>query len=147
MTFAMTAREPRLVIAHHLVVADHLHGAWWPRSTDVNLEIAPLLRTLTERYRAVLGVALNRDEWPGAPLTLQPSTIGRTKIAWYGLTERNLAVARFDQHRRIRLLVVPPDTAEEIALTATLMAATPGNDLTTADVLARAHAAHPELAG
>lgn len=144
---ALAAGEPRLVIAQHLVLGDHLHGAWWPRSRDVNAEIAPLLRALTERFRSVLGVALNRDEWPGAPLTLHPAAIGRTKVSWYGLAESDLAVFRFDQHRRIRLLVVPPTTAEEIALTATLMAATRGNDLSTADVLARALAAHRELAG
>ncbi len=135
------------MIAHRLVHGDHLHGAWWPRSRNVNSEITPLLRTLTDRFRTVLGVALNRNEWPGAPLTLQLAQIGRTKITWYGLAEANLVVARFDHHRRLRLLVVPPGTAEEVARTASQMAATPGNALSTADVLARAVAAHPEPAG
>jgi hypothetical protein len=41
-------------------------------------------------------------------------------------------------HNQIALLVLPPDTPEEVALTAMLMAAAPGNCLTTTETLARA---------
>jgi hypothetical protein len=87
----------------------------------------------------VLGVALNREEWPDAPLVLQPLPTTRgPKISWYGLTEPHLAMLYCSGHNQIALLVLPPDTPEEVALTAMLMAAAPGNCLTTTETLARA---------
>jgi len=136
----MTVREPRLVIAHRPTRRDHLHGAWWPYSTDIGRELAPVLLTVAERFRVVLGVMLNRDEWPGAPLDGQSAAAGRIKISWYGLSESHLMVLRCGDARRIALLVLPPETPEPIALSATLMASAPGNALTTNETLARARA-------
>lgn len=135
----MTERHDlRLVITEQPVRRDHLHGAWWPYTTDIERELAPMLSLAVTRLPAVFGVALNRDEWPGAPLVLQPSITSKTKISWYGLTEPHLAVLHCGGHTRIALLVLPPDTAEEIALTAMLMAAAPGNHLTTTETLTSA---------
>src|SRR6478672_851320 len=71
---------------------DHLHGAWWPYSTDIERELAPVLAAVAARFRVVLGVMLNRDEWPGAPLGCQSAGAGRVKISWYGLPEPHLMV-------------------------------------------------------
>ena len=136
--------EPRLVIAEHPALRDHLHGAWWPRTSDIISELAPLLRVVAGRVRVVLGVALNREEWPDAPLALQPTMTGRVKVTWYGLDEPHLMILRLDHQRKYSLLVVPPDTPEDVALTAMLMASRPGNDCTTTDILAHAHA-HAEV--
>lgn len=130
--------DARLVITDRPVRRDHLHGAWWPHTTDIEQELAPMLTLAAIRLRAVLGVALNRDEWPGAPLVLHPPALSRTKISWYGLAEPHLAVLHCGGHNRIALLVLPPDTPEQVALTAMLMAATPGNCLTTAETLTSA---------
>ncbi|HEY2166632.1 MAG TPA: DUF5994 family protein [Jatrophihabitantaceae bacterium] len=132
--------QVRLLLAEHPTLRDHLHGAWWPRSGDITGELAPLLRVVAARARVVFGVALNRDEWPGAPLALHPTITGRVKVAWYGLSEPHLMVLRLDRQRKLALLVVPPETLENVALAAMLMASQPGNDRTTTDVLARAAA-------
>lgn len=135
----MTARcDTRLVIAERPARRDHLHGAWWPYTTDIERELAPMLRLAVTRLSAVLGVALNRDEWPGAPLHLQPLATSSPKISWYGLTEPHLAMLHCGGHNRIALLVLPPDTREQVALAAMLMASTPGNCLTTTETLTRA---------
>lgn len=135
----MTTRpDTRLVIAERLARRDHLHGAWWPHSTNIERELAPLLSLALTKLHTVLGVTLNRDEWPGAPLILQPLTTRSPKISWYGLTEPHLAVLHCGAQNRIALLVLPPDAPEELAVTAMLMAAAPGNCLTTTETLARA---------
>jgi hypothetical protein len=135
----VTARhDARLVIAERLVRRDHLHGAWWPHTTDIERELGPMLSLALTRLQAVLGVTLNRDEWPGAPLVLQPLSTRSPKISWYGLTEPHLAMLHCGGHNRIALLVLPPDAPEEVAVTAMLMAAAPGNGLTTTETLARA---------
>lgn len=135
----MTVRhETRLVIAERLVRRDHLHGAWWPHTTDIEHELGPMLSLALTRLHAVLGVTLNRDEWPGAPLILHPLLTRSPRISWYGLTEPRLAMLHCGGHNRIALLVLPPETPDEIAVTAMLMAAAPGNSLTTTQTLARA---------
>jgi hypothetical protein len=136
---SMTARhEPRLVIAERPVRRDHLHGAWWPYTSDIERELAPMLSLAVTKLHAVLGVALNRDEWPGAPLVLQPLATSRTRISWYGLTEPHLAVLHCVRLNRIALLVLPPDTPEEVAATAMMMASARGNCLTTTETLTSA---------
>jgi hypothetical protein len=135
----MTVRhDTRLVIAERPARRNHLHGAWWPYTTDIERELAPMLSLAVTRVGAVLGLALNRDEWPGAPLVPQPPANSRTKISWYGLTEPHLATLHCGGHNRIALLVLPPDAPEQVALTAMLMASAPGNCLTTTETLARA---------
>ena len=131
-------RDTRLVIAERPARRDHLHGAWWPYSTDIEAELAPMLTRALTRVHNVLGVTLNRDEWPGAPLLLQPLPIRSPKISWFGLAEPHLAMLHCGLQNRIALLVLPPDTPEEVAVTAMLMTATPGNRLTTTETLAMA---------
>lgn len=139
----MRVPEPRLVIAPHPTRRDHLHGAWWPYSSDIDLELAPMLTQVGDRFGAVFGVMLNRDEWPGAVVAGHQTRIGKTKISWYGLTEAHQVVLLCNLSRRLTLLVLPPDTPEPIALTATLMACAPGNALTTDETLTRARAEAP----
>ena len=134
----MRPPEPRLVIAQHPTRRDHLHGAWWPHSSDISHELAPMLALAGTRFGAILGVMLNRDEWPSTEAPGHLARSGKTKISWYGLTEAHQAVLLCDRSRRLALLVLPPDTPERIAVTATLMACTPGNALTTDDTLTRA---------
>jgi hypothetical protein len=131
--------DTRLVIAERLARRDHLHGAWWPYSTDIERELAPMLTLAVTRLQSVLGVALNRDEWPGAPLVLQPLATSKPKVSWYGPTEPHLAVLHCGGSNRVALLVLPPDTPEAVALTAMFMASAPGNCLTTAETLTKAH--------
>jgi uncharacterized protein DUF5994 len=131
-------QSPRLVIAARPSLRDHLHGAWWPHTTDIDTELAPMLIAVASRFHAVLGVMLNRDEWPSGQSAGRPSRAGATKISWYGLPESHLVVLHCSSYRRIALLVVPPDTPEQLAVTATLIASTPGNALTAGQALAKA---------
>jgi Family of unknown function (DUF5994) len=135
--------EPRLAIARRPTRRDHLHGAWWPHSSDLDQELAPMLTLVAARFGAVLGVMLNREEWPDVALAGQLARTGKTKISWYGLAESHQMVLLCGQSRRLALLVLPPETPEPVALTATLMACAPGNALTTDETLARARAEAP----
>jgi hypothetical protein len=141
----MRAPEPRLAIAQRPTRRDHLHGAWWPYSSDIDQELAPMLALVGARFGAVFGVMLNRDEWLDAAVVGPQTRVGKTKVSWYGLAEAHQMVLLCDRSRRLALLVLPPDTPERIALSATLMACAPGNVLTTEETLARARAEAPAL--
>ena len=140
----MHVPEPRLVIAQRPTRRDHLHGAWWPRSAEIHDELAPMLALVGARFGPVFGVMLNGDQWPDADVANRQVRIGKTKISWYGVTERHQMVLLCDRSRRLVLLVLPPDTPEPVALTATLMACAPGNALSTGETLARARADTPQ---
>jgi hypothetical protein len=127
-------REARLVIAEHLNRRDNLCGAWWPRSRFVAEELPALLSVASRRFRTILGVTLTLAEWPGSDIGHQYCG-PRTKLNWYGLEARDLAVLHVEGARRINLLVIPPDTAESVAISAMLMASTPGNSRTPQQLL------------
>ena len=59
---------------------------------------------------------------------------------WFGLTEPHLAVLHCGGQNRIAFPVVPPETIGGVAVTAMLLAAAPGNRLSTSETLASASA-------
>lgn len=99
-----------------------------------------MLALVGARFGPVHGVMLNRHEWPDAAVAGHQTRIGKTKVSWYGLAEAHQMVLLCGQSRRLTLLVLPPDTPEPIALSATLMSCAPGNALTTEETLTRARA-------
>jgi len=128
----------RVVLAERLVRRDHLHGAWWPQTTDLQRELTPMLSRVLTRVHSVIGVTLSRVDWPEAPLFFQAKSGRDTKISWYGLGEPNLAVVHASEKTRIVLLLIPPETPEDVALTAMLMSTSPGNCFGTVQALAKA---------
>ena len=139
----------RFVIAERIVRRDHLHGAWWPHTTDLLRELDPMLKRALTRVHTVLGLTLSRTDWPTAPLMYQPNPGRLPKISWYGLSEPNMAIMHASGNNRIALLLIPPDTPEDVAVTAMLMTTSPGNCLDTTQTLAkareRAASAYPSL--
>lgn len=147
MASGMRKGEPRLLIARRPTRRDRLHGAWWPYSSDIDQELAPMLALVGARFGAVFGVMLNREEWPDAVVVGHQTRVGKTKVSWYGLAEAHQVVLLCDQSRRLTLLVVPPDTPEPVAVSATLMACAPGNELTPEETLTRARVDAPSRSG
>lgn len=136
----ITVRAPRLVLAERLARRDHLHGAWWPYSTDIQLELPPVLGRVAARFGPIRGVLLNREEWPQAPIAWQPDSSPKVRISWYGVQEAHTVVLLCAGLSRLMLLVLPPETPEYIAVSATLLACQPGNSQTSAQTLHRAAA-------
>ena len=123
---------------------DHLHGAWWPHTENIDQELTSLLQALTERRQVARGISLNREEWPGAPLIMSLPGASRLKIGWYGLTEPHLVIVHLVDQRRRNLLIVPPKTPGRVALAAMLMAVAPGNEQGTMALLGQAAATSAE---
>lgn len=99
-----------------------------------------MLSMAAKRFSSVRGVTLNRDEWFDPTGSWRPLGLSSVNVIWYGLSEANLAVLYCGDQRRIRLLVLPPDIEEDVALAATFLTCTPGNSLTTLQALATARA-------
>jgi Family of unknown function (DUF5994) len=125
----------RLALTSQLARANRLDGAWWPYSTDVTLELAPLLDAVARRVGRIRGVLLNRSEWAPTPLDWIPCGSRRTRISWYGLQDADVAIVIGDNDKRLGLLVIPPTADAAVAVRAMEMAATTGNRMSGTETL------------
>lgn len=136
----------RLRMTPRLIHANSLDGAWWPRSTDLIKELAPLLLAVSKRIGRIRGVLLNQDEWLPTPVDWTPPGNHRVRIGWYGHQEAHMAVLIGDSAKRVDLLVIPTDSDAPNAFAAMALATTMGNTLTGPEAL-RAAALSSRLAG
>jgi uncharacterized protein DUF5994 len=92
-----------------------LDGAWWPRTTDLGTELAPLLEELSRRGIRATRVAFNPDSWAEAPRRLRVGD--RTvRLGWFRHLDPHLLNLTGDLRRgRVDLLVVPPDSTRTTA--------------------------------
>lgn len=116
----------RLTVADRPARRDALHGAWWPYSRDLDRELAPMLNQLAARFGKVIGVLLNRAEWPETPISWQPNLNAKVRISWYAVQEPGTAVVLFGGRTQLVLRVVPPETAEAEAVSSMANAAAEG---------------------
>jgi len=92
-----------------------LDGAWWPRTRSLIDELPGLVQELHRRGIRVRRVAYNPDAWEAAPRRMAAD--GRTiRLGWFRTIDAQLLDLTGDlPHRRIDLLVVPPDTTAAVA--------------------------------
>lgn len=90
----------------------HVQGAWWPRSTLLIPELAPLLAALTSRFGPIDRVQYHGDDWGPVPQQVEHAdgaivleSNGRPNVV-------SVTGARFGT---LTLLVVPPYTDASIA--------------------------------
>jgi uncharacterized protein DUF5994 len=122
-------------MASRLVHANSVDGAWWPRSTDLSVELPPLLQALAPRLGRIRGVLLNQGEWAPMPVDWTPSGNHRVRIGWYGHQDAHMAVIIGDSVKRVDLLVIPPDSDSTSACAAMALASSTSNTLSGPDAL------------
>jgi hypothetical protein len=132
-----TAKSVRLSLARR-TPRGPIDGAWWPRSAQAPVEIAPLLRAVGDAYRGdVTDVIYDHTHW--LPTSHRPSYNGRTlKIGRYEVTDPHLITLVLRNGTRVLLLVVPPHFAPDQAVWAMHRACEPGNTLRPYEILRQA---------
>ncbi|MER5637905.1 DUF5994 family protein [Kitasatospora sp. NPDC002227] len=146
---ATTASGPllRLSLAPDYRRTGRLHGAWWPRSGDLLLEIPVLAAEIDDRWGRVTRVTVNPARWPVIPRRIPVA--GRIVHAGWFTAEQDQHVIMLCSYapRRLNLLVVPPQTDVDDATWLMTEAADPTNARTASELLAAAagsDAAGPE---
>jgi hypothetical protein len=119
---ASPASTDRVALRLRLNEGDHpgpVDGAWWPQSPDLDAEVMDLVDNFPDRSGKVLSILYSRPDWdaaPGAPATEQIQTRqGPVEIASYPSDDTHLLILKMQTGRRHRLLVVPSDTAPDVA--------------------------------
>jgi Family of unknown function (DUF5994) len=104
---------PRLALRPEAPVSAHLDGAWWPPSTHLATELPGLVAKLSYRLGQVNLVGYHLDAWTETPPEIE---IAGQTVELVGVTsdEPNSVVLVAKGHH-IALLVIPPDTREQVA--------------------------------
>ena len=102
-----------------------IDGVWWPRSTDLTVEIVPLVTALTETFDGdVLHVLYDRSTWLPAPRRL-PYGGGSIKGGWLAMSDRRQITLVMRDGARVVLGVIPASCSREQAARARRKALTP----------------------
>ena len=104
----------RLTLA--AVLGDDLNGAWWPRSSSIADELAPLTNALRDTLGSVLQIQVNWSTCDGA-LDLDLMARHGATAAMPGLRSRSQRVMSISgSEARAKLIVVPSRTTAPLAV-------------------------------
>ena len=96
-----------------------LDGAWWPQSRDLQDEAADLIDHFPHPVGRISRLLFSRPDWdpvPGGPSVPEiRAARGTVKISSFPSDDTHLIVLSMATGDRLRLLVVPHDTAPERA--------------------------------
>ena len=116
---------PRLNVQPDASATGFVDGAWWPRSRDFAAELPSVVAELSTLLGPVERVAYNLDAWPTTPYKIR---IGGAVVRMGGFHSLDADIVEMiGAHRRLVLLVVPPETEQQAALAALDAAAQVGN--------------------
>ncbi|WP_019928996.1 DUF5994 family protein [Nocardia sp. BMG111209] len=120
----------------------HLDGAWWPRSDDLTVEAPDLLADLEPQLGTIHRITYHLLEWSTTPRGF--ITAGRrVRLDGYRFKPAHTVDVLAVDGARTILLVVPPDTAPDVAEAVMTAATAPSADSSTAaELLAAAIRAH-----
>lgn len=106
--------ESRLQLRPNAPASTRLDGAWWPRSTQLAVELPGLVGALSDRLGEVALVGYHRNAWTQTPPEMQ---IADAAVQLQGFTSdqpASVILIGRDGHR-VTLLVIAPDASEAVA--------------------------------
>ncbi len=129
-----TERVPLRIRLSRGDVLGPLDGAWWPQSRDLQTEGADLVDAFPEAVGRVERLLFSRPDWDVVPGTPAMHRIharrGVVEVGSFPSDDTHVMVVTLWSGQRLRLLVVPSDTAPEAAQRAMGQAADESNTLT-----------------
>lgn len=131
-------RPARISFRHPVATGGHIDAAWWPRTLDLTAELPPLMDVLWTAAREVNRITYNLHAWNGAPRRMHIE--GRTVRLGGFNTSDPLTVRLSDEwgQDRIDILVIPPDTAPDVADRAFRIASTADDQFRAGEILEHA---------
>jgi len=121
------ADDQRLGLDPHPPASAHLDGAWWPRSTQLGVELPGLVASLADRLGQVVLVGYRLNAWTDSPPQIQ---IAGSTVNLQGFTSdepATIILVDRDGHR-VALRVIPPDAPEQVAQHQLAEASKPAGD-------------------
>ncbi|MFJ6617457.1 DUF5994 family protein [Kitasatospora sp. NPDC091335] len=124
---------PRLELEPTMSREGVFDGAWWPRSNRVLAELPDLITALGAHFGRILRVGLDTPAWDGVPRSVAANGLV-VRINRFTGSGATISVTRGLQDHLL-LLVVPPGTAPDTAVSAMAGASATGNHTPAAELL------------
>ena len=107
-------RETRLQLKPFRSGAEHIDGAWWPRSQHLVDELPGLLTEVSDRLGPVVMIGYRRNGWTATP---QLAEIGGRTVELLGFASDEPAsvILIAEDGRHITLQVIRPDASDAMA--------------------------------
>jgi hypothetical protein len=107
-------RETRLQLKPFRSAAEHIDGAWWPRSMRLVDELPALVASVSDRLGQVVMIGYRRNGWDETPALAQIA--GHTiELLGFASDEPASVILIGEDGRHITLHVIRPDANEEVA--------------------------------
>lgn len=107
-------RGSRLQLKPFRGAAEHIDGAWWPRSRHLVGELPELVASVSDRLGQVVMIGYRRNGWDETPPLVE---VGGHTVELLGFTSDEPAsvilIGAAGQHLTLR--VIGPDTGEQVA--------------------------------
>lgn len=114
-----------------------LDGGWWPRSKDLEVELADLVDHFPSEAGRVARALFSRPDWVTQPRRIKVAR-GFLKAGSFPSDDTHLMLLRLSAGEELRLLVVPPEAARDVGRDLLTHAASPSNRRSGSELLARA---------
>lgn len=133
-TTSTTRQALRLLVKPKAAAMGAVDGAWWPRSRDPLAEFPSMIAGIHRRLGRPDRVAFNSSAWTQAPGNIVVDG-QRVRLEGFRSLDEHTVLVSGPAWHRMALLVVPPESAEDDAVTALVTAADPHNVEAPADIL------------
>jgi hypothetical protein len=114
-----------------------LDGAWWPRSRDLDVELADLVDHFPAEAGHISRAIFSRPDWLTSPRQIQVAR-GHLKTGSFPRDDTHVLLLKLSSGVQLKILVVPPDTGADSARDLMASAVASTNRRTGAALLARA---------
>jgi hypothetical protein len=128
----------RLALKSELSGRGHVDGGWWPHSRDLQAELPDLIEAMCDRLGPVETVTYHLEDWAVPPRRIVQDGAA-VRLGGYRLQAHG-SVDIIARKQRATLLVVDPDTSEQLARATLTAASDEGNTETIPALLAHARA-------
>jgi hypothetical protein len=112
-----------------------LAGAWWPRSRDLEGELADLVDHFPAEAGRIARAIFSRPDWDTHPRRVEIGR-GHMKTGSFPRDDTHVLLVKLSTGRQLTLLVVPSDADADVARDLMARAADPANTATAVELLA-----------
>lgn len=112
-------------------------GAWWPRSRDLEVELADLVDHFPAQAGYISRAIFSRPDWRTSPRKVMVGR-GYMKTGSFPSDDTHVVLLKLSSGVQLKVLVVPPETAADAARDLMAVAVASSNRRSAPELLARA---------
>jgi Family of unknown function (DUF5994) len=133
--------SPRLRLAlSESIGLGALDGAWWPRSRNLESELADLVDHFPATSRRIVRAVYSVPDWRPAHRRIKTKQ-GHIKVGSFPNDDSHRILLSLSSREILHLMVIPPRSSPALALAVMATASTPGNRDSAATILDEARQA------